>query len=218
MGPYASAYFYKLLLDKSRDLYGAKNNEDYPEILIDSVPIFDFISNTKNLRRARKIIIERINKMNDYGVSVVGMTCNTAHILYPDLALISKADFVSMIEAVVGEANALGLKKVGLLATPTTISQGIYHRAFSRAGITCINDGLKTQKLHEQIIREVIAGKKIALKQFNGQIDRFIREQKLEGVILGCTELPLVFPQNKFPYVIDCLDVLANKLLEKYYN
>lgn len=62
MGPYASAYFYKLLLDKSRDFYGAKNNNDYPEILVDSVPIPDFISDTRNLKKAREILSERVKK------------------------------------------------------------------------------------------------------------------------------------------------------------
>ena len=40
----------KLLLKKSGDLYGVKNNDDYPEVLIDSVPVPDFISNTKQVK------------------------------------------------------------------------------------------------------------------------------------------------------------------------
>lgn len=218
MGPYANAYFYKLLLDKSRDFYGAKNNEDYPEVLIDSVPIPDFISDTKNLKKAREILSERIKKMNDYGTGVLGMTCNTAHILYKDLIRLSKVEFVSMVEAVSQEIKDLGLEKVGLLATQTTISQGLYQQVLAKAGIACIVADLETQKLHERIIREVIAGKSVGNELLVSRVKKFIKKEHLEGIILGCTELPLVFPKEKFVNVIDCLDVLANKLLKKYYH
>lgn len=218
MGPYASAYFYKLLLDKSRDFYGAKNNENFPEILIDSVPIFDFISDTRNLKKAREILSERVERMNNCGVSVMGMTCNTAHILYQNLTKLSKAEFVSIIDAVSEKVKDLGLKRVGLLATQTTISQGLYYQALSKKGIACFNANLETQKLHEKIIRDVIAGKHVHCKRLVDQVKQFIKKEALEGVILGCTELPLVFPKNEFPNVIDCLDVLADKLLDKYYQ
>jgi aspartate racemase len=93
MGPYASAYFYQLLLKKSSDLYGAKNNDDFPEILIDSVPVPDFITNTNGLEVAKNILISRIKKLNSYGVGSIAMICNTSHILYDDLTKISKARF-----------------------------------------------------------------------------------------------------------------------------
>lgn len=218
MGPYASAYFYELLLDKSRDFYGAQNNNDYPEILIDSVPIPDFISDIRNLKKARTILSERVKKMNLYGVSTIGMTCNTAHVLYQDLVKPSDVEFVSMVGAVAQKVKDLGLKKVGLLATQTAVSQGLYSQALARLGIVCLNDDFETQKLHERIIREVIAGRRVRSKFLVDFVKKFIKEEKLEGIILGCTELPLIFPKDKFPNVIDCLDVLADNLLLKYYN
>lgn len=146
------------------------------------------------------------------------MTCNTAHILYKDLAKLSEVEFVSIIDAVSEKVKDLGLKRVGLLATQTTIFQGLYYRALSKKGIACFNANLETQKLHEKIIRDVIAGKYVRCKQMVDQVKQFIEEEALEGVILGCTELPLVFPKNELPNVIDCLDVLADKLLDKYYQ
>jgi aspartate/glutamate racemase len=47
---------------------------------------------------------------------------------------------------------------------------------------------------------------------------KFINENELDGLILGCTELPLVFPKNKFRNVIDCMEVLSDNLLDNYYN
>ena len=47
---------------------------------------------------------------------------------------------------------------------------------------------------------------------------KFIKDNNLDGVILGCTELPLVFPNCKFKNVIDSLDVLADHLLKNFYG
>ncbi len=220
MGPYASAYFYKLLLKKSSDNYGAKSNDDFPEILVDSIPVPDFISDTRKLNEAEKMLVSRVKKMNGYGVDSVGMVCNTGHILHKDLSKLSKSKFYSMIDLVADEASKRGLKKVCVLATPTTVKFNLYGEALSKKGIKICypKDGM--QKLHELVIRNMVAGKKIFsdIRELEKSTKRIIRDKGLDGLILGCTELPLVFPKDEFVNVIDCMDVLADKLLEKYYN
>lgn len=221
MGPYASAYFYKLLLKKSSDNYGAKNNDDFPEILIDSVPVPDFISDTKKLKEARKMLISRIKEMNSFGVGSIGMVCNTGHILHEKLSSVSKTDFYSMIDLVAVEASKRNYKKVGILATPTTIKFDLYGKSLSRMGIKVVYPDKKIQRLHELVIRDAVAGKREVRKvELLENITRkFIAKDKLDGIILGCTELPLVFPKEEFDgIVIDSMEVLADKFLEKYYN
>lgn len=220
MGPYASAYFYKLLLKKSSGSYGARDNNDFPEILIDSVPVPDFISDTNKLKDAKNMLKFRILKMNHFGVKSIGMICNTGHILYKDLSKISKSKFYSMINLVAAEAANRKLLKVGVLATPTTIKANLYGDALAKMGIKTVYPENKSIKLHESIIRNVISGAdgEVDLNNLVQSTKTFINQNKLDGIILGCTELPLVFPKEKFTNVIDCMDVLADKLLEKYYN
>src|SRR3990170_1455521 len=138
MGPYASSYFYELLLKKSNDIYGAKNNNDYPEIIIDSVPVPDFISDTKQQEEAMKMLISRVKKLSDFGCASIAMVCNTAHVLYPELIRYSKKEFVSMIELVTKEVQMRKLKKVGILATPTTIKSNLYKKALLKVRVEAI--------------------------------------------------------------------------------
>ena len=72
------------------------------------------------------------------------------------------------------------------------------------------------QKYHEKIIRNVIANRH-KTNNLEKLTRDFIGINNLDGVVLGCTELPLVFPTSKFNNVVDCLDVLANELLFRYY-
>ncbi len=220
MGPYASAHFYELLLKKSNYSYGAKNNDDYPEVLIDSIPVPDFISNTKKLDTAKEMLVSRVKKLNEFGCTSIAMVCNTGHILYPALAKQSRTEFVSMIKLVSREAKERNYKKVGILATKTTIKSGLYKQSLTELGITVVNPTSSMQNIHELIIRDVVAGKNITShKRTLYKIAKdFITRNKLDGVILGCTELPLVFPKDQFNNVIDCLEVLSDELLEMYYQ
>lgn len=220
MGPYASVYFYKLLLKKSSDFYGARENDDFPEIIIDSLPVPDFISDTKKLSEAKKMLISRVKKLNNFGVDSIGMICNTGHILFPDLHKISKVEFYSMIDLIGEYVFKKGLKKVGILATPTTVKFDLYGKVLRNKRIQVYYQQNGSQNLHEKIIRDMVSGKKVLkdIKKLEIATKKLIRDNNLDGIILGCTELPLVFPKSKFKNVIDCMDILADKLLEKYYD
>lgn len=220
MGPFASAYFYELLLKKSSDIYGAKNNDNFPEILIDSVPVPDFISDVNELKNARATLVDRVVKLNKYGVTNIAMICNTGHILYNDLTRVSKANFESIIKATANEVSNRKYKKVGILATPTTIKYDLYGEELKKYNIQVVYSTTVIQKLHESIIRDMVTGKKdekkIAILEIETQ--KLVNNKKLDGIILACTELPLVFPKDRFKNIIDCMDILADKLLERYYN
>lgn len=220
MGPSASAYLYKILIKKSTEEYGATNNDDFPEILIDSVPVPDFISDTKQLSTAKKILISRVKSLNNFGCNIIAMACNTGHLLYSELANNSKAPFVSLIEIVCLNAKERGMKRVGLLATETTIKTQIYHKILKREGIEIIIPNKIFLKKQEEIIRFVIANGETTKyeKILERLTTRFINNNNLDGVILGCTEMPLVFPKNKFQNILDSLDLLADSLLKSYYT
>ncbi len=217
MGPLASGYFYNLLIKKSEKDFGAKNNNDYPRIIMDSLPVPDFISDTKHLTLAKEMLMKSVKQLNKYGVDTIGMVCNTAHILYKELQEESKGEFLSMIELVANKAQKLHLKRVGILATPTTLKSGLYQGALLKRKIYSIE--INHSKRLEKIVRELVAGninnnQSHYLYKITNQ---FVKQYRLDGVILGCTELPLVFPKKRFSNVLDCLDILADELLRRYY-
>ncbi len=129
MGPQASAHLVKLLVDKSAREFGAKNCEDFPEIILDSLPHPDFISNKRNSKIVLKMLTERIKKMEKMNVSVFALACNTAHILLDQLKSTSKTPFISMIDEIAKEVNNCRINKVGLLTSPTALETGLFQKA-----------------------------------------------------------------------------------------
>lgn len=219
MGPYASAYFYKLLLDKSNHQFGAAHNDEFPEVLLDSVPVPDFISDTSKMEEAKEILVSRVKKMNDFGCTNLAMVCNTGHLLYPQLSAISDNHFTSLITVVSEKVRKLQISRVGLFATRVTIEHELYQKELSDNGVQVFIPDSEMINFHEKIIRNVIAEgeSEDTQQELVERTKKFIADNKLEGIILGCTELPLIFPKRKFAKVVDCLDVLAEALLSEYY-
>jgi aspartate racemase len=219
MGPQASAELYQLLIQKSVKFYHVQSNDEFPEILIDSVPVPDFISNTKYLPTARRMLVDRIESMNNYSVDYIGIACNTAHILLPYLRKVTTVPIISLIEEIKQMVKEEDCRRVGLLATMTTYQSGLYDSVRNRTVQLIIPDNAIQQDV-EDIIRGVIGGESLNKLQKKARevFDGFIRQNKVDTIILGCTELPLIFPKYKNIRLLSSLDVLADSLLKRYFG
>lgn len=211
-GPYATASFYQQILSKTP----AEKDWDHFHIIIDSNP--------KIPSRARAFLfnepsplpdmIKGIERLKNAGADFFVCPCNSAHYFlksqdkFPIL-------FVDMVEAVVDEINELGIKRVGLIGSEVTIDGEIYQNELNSKGsdisLLPFNDLKK--------VREIIeAGKtgnnlKSAKQKLIGILKGF-KQEDVEAVIYGCTELPLILPSNLSPVpIIDTADVLIEKAI-----
>jgi len=93
------------------------------------------------------------------------------------------------------------VKTVGLIASNGTVQSGIYHRALEAEGITVLLPCESDQTLIQTAIMEVKAGKYIEETGERLLITgtRLI-QAGAQAIILGCTEIPLVFDSRAFPH------------------
>lgn len=219
MGPGASAYLYRLLIEKSVKDFGAKNNDDFPEIILHSIPVPDFISNNEKKSEALKMLKDRIEILNKTNISHLAIACNTAHILLPELQRVSSVSFVSIIDEVVAVVKNEEIERVGILATPSTLRSGLYQEALRKQGILPIAPNIKEYPMLDIVIRNVIGGK-ISNKDSQNliKLTNKLKKQGAEGIILGCTELPLVFPRKYSLPVFNSVEILVQALLQDYYK
>lgn len=218
IGPQASLYMCKLLIEISVKCFGVKNNEDFPEIILDSIPIPGFIANDYEKKIALKMLKQRVIQLEKCNISYFCIACNTAHLLLNDLQQASKTPFFSMIEEVVKQVKEDKINKVGLLASPATINELLYQRALEKKGIEILIPTEKEQGFFENIVNNVLK-EKITIKDQKQLVfvANSLKKRGAEGIILGCTELPLVFPKGYSLPVYNCLEILAMALLKRYY-
>lgn len=219
MGPGASNYMYKLLIDFSIKYFAAGNNDDFPEIVLYSVPVPDFISNKRNQKAALGMLQDGVIKLNRMDVSFMAIACNTVHILLPNLEKVSKASFISMIDEVVKKVKQSKIRKVGILGTSSTINSKLYQKALAEYKIESVIPNNKQQIMLDKIIRNVLAGEiKEKYKKQLIVIADSLKLQGVKGIVLGCTELPLIFPSEYLTSVYNSVEILSMALLRKYYE
>src|SRR3990167_6806551 len=101
MGPQASNELYRLLIEKSISQYGAKADQDFPEILIYSLAAPDIISNGTNFGKTVDLLRSIIQKVQVFEPGSISIACNTAHLFVKDLKSKLGNEFVSLIETVI---------------------------------------------------------------------------------------------------------------------
>jgi aspartate racemase len=214
MGPVASARFYELLAAIARKEFGAQTNDGFPEIYLASIPVPDFIASEKQKSQALQMLVERIKLMDNLPISFYCLACNTGHLLLTDLEKATKRPFVSLLDEVPMVIQKLGLTRVGLLASPVTVRTGLY----AKMEVELILPSDQEVKLLGKIIKETIAGKNqeqnAVLVQ---QIAKKLLDRGAQGILEGCTEIPLIFPRQHLIPVFDTLEILAKAVLKRYY-
>lgn len=122
--------------------------------------------------------------------------------------------FDSLIAHTVDEIAGREIKKVGLLASPTTIRTKLYEKPLQVKSIEVILPSQAEIAQTEQAIRGVIGGAKPST--FRAAIEDIasgFERRGAEAVLLGCTELSVIFSGCKSGY-IDPMDTMVNTLFK----
>lgn len=217
MGPQASARLHALLVQKAPHYINIESDTDFPEIVHISAPVPNFIHDKTNLKTTKQMLIIRTKLLEDAGCVINGIACNTAHLLLDDLRVTTSVPFVSLPHLVADTIQRLNHKRVGLLATPNTLSSTLYDDALDKRVVLVRPNKETTVSLDAMIFRKIKGATTAEDKKLLQKIvSSFIKDNNLDVVILGCTELPLIFDEGQDERVIDTLQVLSDGLLEAY--
>jgi aspartate racemase len=117
------------------------------------------------------------------------IAANGAHVLQEEIEQASGLNILSMIDETLGEVKKRGWKKVGVLGFPVE-SVPIYTNPLTELGLTVeLLDAKRAARLHHAIIA-LMEG-----RVFEGAAEEAVdalRQRGVDGIILGCTEIPLL--------------------------
>ena len=120
---------------------------------------------------------------------------------------------VHMVRETAAAASAVGLARIGVLATSGTVAADLYGHEAARLGVDCLYPDSATQARANRIIfDEVKAGRFVEPAALEA-LAAPLRAAGCDGVVLGCTELSLAFggvTRAAGLPVVDALDVLAD--------
>lgn len=129
------------------------------------------------------------------GADFLVMPCNTAHAYRDDIVAATTIPLVSIIDETVAECR--GLERVGLLATVGCLEAGVFQAAFAATGQSLI---LPTAAELEEFTRLVaaikIGNQSDEIRMAMTQLAEALLNRGAQGIVAGCTEIPLVLEQS----------------------
>lgn len=211
--PESTCYYYRNYIRLSREKFGPFT---FPELIIYSINFDEFKNNPRGWEGRKEILIKAAKALEKAGAEIIALTANTPHIVFPEVQKAVNVPMVSIIDALIEEMKSRGVKKVLLLGTKTTMTADFYKNALREAGFEVITPNEEEIDEIDRIIFEELAFENLKSKPYLVDlVERYAREKGVEGVILGCTELPLAIKQGDVPVeVFDTAEIHMRKLIE----
>lgn len=215
MGPKATTDLYNKIIENTM----AHSDYEHPHVIIDSnTKIPDRTSFIlKGGESPSKALVRSALKLEYMGADFIIIPCNTAHYFVSEIEKYADIPVINIIKATASYARKEKYKKVLLLATEGTYSTGIYKSAFEREHIELIYPTDAEKKLINKAIYQVKGGEEPDITCVSDIIMAY--NAQIDAVILGCTELPVLFKGLKTDMVtIDPTLVLAKAAIEYSRN
>ncbi|KAF1712375.1 aspartate/glutamate racemase [Pseudoxanthomonas kalamensis DSM 18571] len=135
------------------------------------------------------------------GADCVLIGTNTMHLIAPAVRAAVDAPLIHIAEVTADAIAAAGLDRVVLLGTRFTMEEPFYREVLAARGIDCVvPDEVGRAEVHRVIFDELCQGTvSEASRRALQAIIAPLLEQGAQGVILGCTELPLILGQDDCP-------------------
>lgn len=190
----SSAVYYQLINRRIQDLLGGVHNAKIILYSLDFGEI-EALQRVGNWKEMGVILGDVAETMEKAGAEMLVLCTNTMHKLAPAIESRIEIPFIHIADVTGDAIGAKGLKTVGLLGTQFTMEQKFYKdRLKNRYDLNIITPTLKDRKeVHRIIYDELVKG--IILEESRQtyiQIIQRLIEKGAEGVILGCTEIPLL--------------------------
>lgn len=235
VGPYAGT----LLVEKIFNETKANSDQEHLPVALLSLPgrIVDrteFLIGNTDVNPAYAVH-EIIRLLEQTGVSVVGIPCNTMHageILGTLRQEMEKSGstvrLVNMIDEVTEFIQQYypSLEKIGILSTSGTYRAGIYQEALKNKNLKPVSPEPDMQEnIHQSIYNPEYGIKSVSnpvSKKAKNILVHGIRDLKAkgaEGIILGCTEIAYALPYKELKNIplFDTVNILARALIYHTY-
>ena len=143
-------------------------------------------------------MIDAVRRLEKGGADILVICTNTMHRMADEIQAVTRIPLLHIADATAAAIKALGLHTIGLLGTRFTMEGDFYRGKLEKDhGLkVLIPDNEGREIVHHIIYDELVQGiiREDSRKAYLGVIAE-LKSRGAEGVILGCTEIPLLVKQ-----------------------
>lgn len=187
------------------------DNENYPEIVIDMLNVskVHHLGSTGRYEEFIDYICGAIRNLEKSGAHIGMIASNTPHMFFEDIQGKVNIPLVNVVEETCHVVKEKRIKNIGLLGTIFTMEHDFYKTPFIDSGIDVVVPGREDREFLQRIILDELAKeiyKEETIAKVYAIIEKLKKENGIEGLILGCTEFPLIVEEEKAGIL--CFDTL----------
>jgi aspartate racemase len=165
-----------------------------------------------------ELMLSSARKLATIGADFLICPDNTIHQALPHVEPRSPLPWLHIAEVVAREAAARGLRRLGLTGTRWLVESEVYPEKLSARGLECLRPTVaEREEMNRIIMDELVRGlfTPAAVSYFQRVIER-MKGEGCDGVILGCTEIPLIMnDSNSALPTLDSTRLLARAALRR---
>lgn len=209
--------YYRLINQEVNERLGGLNSA---EIIIYSLNFADV--QEVGWENAFDLLIDAANKLKQSGVEAIALCANTAHLFADKLKKKVELPIISIVDATANEVQEKGIKKVALLGTKYTMELDFYRKRLKSFDIEVfIPKKKETRNEIQRIVKDELGKGIVKSKSKETLISNIntLVNNEAKGVILGCTELPLLIEQEDVSIpIFDTTKIHSNAIVNYILN
>lgn len=169
-----------------------------------------------------KMIVDAVGVLVDGGAEVIALCANGIHRFESAIKQKHGIDIVHIADATAFAIKSEGINQVGLLGVKATMEGEFYKSRLNEFNIELlIPNKSDRENIHDKIVSELVLN--IFNNETKGYFAQVIKQLGIagaQGLILGCTEIPLLIKENECNGVrlfstteIHCRAIVENALM-----
>lgn len=194
----SSQMYYQIINKKVREVLGGFHSAKCIMESVDFAEV-EILQHKNDWESLSKLIVDSAKNLESAKADLIILCTNTMHICSDEIIKNTHIPFLHIAEATGLQLKKQNLKKVLLLGTRFTMEKDFYKNILvNDIEIEVLVPDEEDRKIvHEIIYHELVRGKIVQESKIEYQriIDKSIKDG-VEGVILGCTEIPLLIKDS----------------------
>ena len=163
-------------------------------------------------QQAGAVLAASAKQLESMGAQAIVLATNTMHKVAPAIEQVVRVPLIHVVDAVAHAIQAQGLRRVALLGTRFTMSDGFYTERLQKLGISAMVPTTAQQdEIHRVIFEELCRNRLTdAARRYYQEVITELHANGAQGVIFGCTEIGLLLKPEECPLpVFDSAEIHA---------
>ncbi|MFC9842411.1 aspartate/glutamate racemase family protein [Streptomyces sp. NPDC060223] len=217
MGPRSTAPFIEMVVTECQKQYGARDDIDFPKIMICSQPAPFYEDRPVDHDALEAAIRGGLKDLEATGADLLAIACNTAHVYYPSLAAVVEPPLLNMVE-LTADVMPAAARTIGLIAARPTVESGIYQRALAARGFTAADVGWQGEVDRLLGLTRASAGS-AELADAWREIGLLLRLVGADTALIACLDLSAIrqHAPGDLP-VVDAAECLASEVVRQWLH